>query len=778
MSYEASSIKILKGLEGVKKRPDMYIGDTSDGSGLHHMIYEVVDNAIDESLAGFCNNICVKVYKDNSVSIEDNGRGIPTDIHPEEKISAAEVIMTQLHAGGKFDQNSYKVSGGLHGVGISVVNALSEYLEVTIYKNKEKHYMKFIEGIRENPLKFIDKTSKRGSHIKFKPSLKIFSHDNFNASILLKRFQELAFLNPQISILFIDERSDLKENFHYGGGLNSFIKHVCKSKNILSDVLYISGEDNFDSSEISLCWTSSYKEEILCFTNMVPQRDGGSHLSGFKIALTKAINNYLEKEEKKSKITLTGEDIREGIVAIISVKTSSPKFASQTKDKLVSNEVKNLIEKTVFQNVQKWMEENPEQSQKIVKKMCEAAAAREAARKAKEISRKTNSLETFSLPGKLSDCGSKNPDEKELFIVEGNSAGGSAKSCRNRNYQAVLPLRGKIINVERANFEKILGYEGIRHIISALGTGVGDSFNIDKIRYKKVIIMTDADVDGSHIRVLLLTFFYRYMPSIIEKGYLYIAQPPLYGLKKGRKTAYLKDDKELNEHIIKSASKEYNMYLGEKKLEIRESKKLLQNILTFVKVCDVWGSTLNTPYLLENLLLSEAFTYTSKTLDIEKLLNRLNSEQQSPIYNKEKNNTIYKIHKNIKSKYILSENILKHKEDIFIWNSTLVKYFLSGISIEIKDQKIPFTSPSALLSELSQEIFKGVYIQRYKGIGEMPVKDLAETTFEPKNRNLLKVNVSSEEEINQTFNILMGESVEPRRVFIQDNALKTKNLDI
>ncbi len=785
-NYTADSIDVLEGLEAVRKRPSMYIGSTGI-EGLHHLVYEVVDNSIDEALAGYCNYIKVTINIDNSVVIEDNGRGIPVDIHSTEKIPGVELALTKLHAGGKFDKSTYKISGGLHGVGISVVNALSEFLEVEIRRNGNIYFQRYERGKKVTELKIIGQTSKTGTKIYFRPDEEIFTTINFSFEILSKRLRELAFLNPKIKIEIVDEREDNKKHtFEYDGGLISFVEYLNKNKNPLhKSPIYINGEKNGIITEIALQYTTDYKETLISFVNNINTKEGGSHVSGFRTALTRSINNYISNNDtyKNLKINFSGDDIREGLTTVISVKHPDPQFEGQTKTKLGNSEVKSIVDSIVYEKLNIFFEEHPDIAKNIIAKIIDAARAREAARKARELTRRKSALDSGLLPGKLADCQEKDPEVSELFIVEGDSAGGSAKQGRDRQNQAILPLKGKILNIEKTNFEKILSNEEIKTIITALGTSVGkDEFNIEKIRYKKIIIMTDADVDGSHIRTLLLTFFYRIMPEVIENGYLYIAQPPLYKLSKGKIEKYFLSDKELNLFILQNIGD--NIYLKQPEIKGENFKKITEylykqkfymdkiKVLNFdekiisllykFKVNDIeFFKDFNKVELLKNELIKNGYEIVSMPKDME-------FSTYEIIVKKDKN--LIKI-----SHYILKnvsyQKVLQLNEQLEILNSP--PYILN-----FKNEDYTLNNKEELLEKILEIASQGWNIQRYKGLGEMNPEQLWETTMNPSTRTLLQVTVQDSIEADEIFSILMGEKVEPRRNFIQKNALYVKNLDI
>ena len=775
--YNADSIKILRGLDAVKKRPGMYIGDTDDGTGLHHLIFEVVDNSIDEVLAGYANEVEVQLLENDFCLVKDNGRGIPVDIHPEENISAAEVIMTQLHSGGKFDENSYKISGGLHGVGVSVVNALSEFLELKIWRNNKEYNILFKNGVAEDRLQEDSNINieKTGTQIIFKPSKDIFKETFFNYQVILNRLRELAFLNAGVKIKLKDLRkNELSENeLYYEGGIKQYIDYLINDKKALNKKIYVREVIEKITVEVCFIWSSDYKENIICFTNNIPQKDGGTHLIGFKNALTKQILNYIEKN-KKEKIDIIGEDCREGLTAIISIKLPDPKFSSQTKEKLVSSEIRTVIENVLGKKISNWLEENPSDVKIVVNKIIEAAQAREAAKKARELTRRKNSLELSSLPGKLADCQEKDPKKSELIIVEGDSAGGSAKQGRNREFQAILPLRGKILNIEKAKFEKILSSQEICTLISALGTGIGkDEFNIDKIRYHKIIIMTDADVDGSHIRTLLLTFFFRQMPELIEKGYLYIAQPPLYKIKIQKKEKYILDELELKKYLVNLAVKKIN-------IESKKNKEeMIEKIILFINRLNNINMKIDKK-IIENILI---YNFLKEEGSIFLLIKKLNKEDINVKWTYIEGNEFFSLisnKRNIINKHIVNKNIIENEEILNIQNTfkDILDIFKEEFYLDYKKNKYLVNTPSELLNFLEVVGKKEITsIQRYKGLGEMNPEQLWETTLDKKIRNLIKVNVLSQMTADDTFSKLMGEDVEDRKEFILKNSLNVINLD-
>ena len=798
--YSADSIKVLKGLDAVRKRPGMYIGDTDDGSGLHHMIYEVLDNAIDEALAGYCDKTEIILNADGSATIRDNGRGIPVDIHKEEGISAAEVIMTELHSGGKFDNNSYKVSGGLHGVGVSVVNALSTWLRLRIWRNGKEHIATFANGNVTEHLKVVaDAPGKHGTEVTFLPSPETFTQTEFNFDTLERAIREKAFLNSGVYLKLIDNRgAEPREvDFHYEGGLKAFVAHINKSKAPLHDeIIYLEGEDNDIQVEVALQWTNAYNESSLCFTNNIPQKDGGTHVAGFRGALTRTINNYIMENGllKKEKVTLTGDDMREGLTCVLSVKVPDPKFSSQTKDKLVSSEVRPVVESVVGDKLKEWLDEHPAEARIIVGKIIEAATAREAARKARELTRRKGVLDVASLPGKLADCSEKDPALSEIFIVEGDSAGGSAKQGRDRKTQAIMPLRGKILNVERARFDKMLNSAEIGTIITALGTGIGrDDFNPDKCRYHKIIIMADADVDGSHIRTLLLTFFYRQMPELFERGYIYIAQPPLYKVKKGNSVLYIKNEREMENYLNRSGCDDATLIkadgeqlAGEDLVAMVEQNRKAHSLMV--------NLSKNIPEkIIEQMAISGLFSASLRAdaeamkIQLDGFVNRLNSLE--PEYERGWTASLTETHeiqlertlRGVTEKYVAELKILESQEAQMLdeMRTFLNENFSAPCTLVSKqgiEKKI--YGPVSLIDAIVAAGKRGITINRYKGLGEMNPEQLWETTLDPEARSLLQVKINQMEEANETFSTLMGDVVEPRKEFIQDNALNVVNLDI
>jgi DNA gyrase subunit B len=803
--YGAESIKVLKGLDAVRKRPGMYIGDTDDGSGLHHMVYEVVDNSIDEALAGHCDAILVTLNPDGSVTVTDNGRGIPTDMHKGEGMSAAEVIMTQLHAGGKFDQNSYKVSGGLHGVGVSVVNALSEWLDLTIWRGGKAHFVRFREGVPEAPLKVTGEAPvengkpRTGTEITFLPSDKIFTQTEFDYSTLEHRLRELAFLNSGIRITLRDLRhvEPKEQMMHYDGGLEAFVRYIDRNKTpLISSPIAVRAERDGITVEAALWWNDGYHESTLCFTNTIPQRDGGTHLAGLRGALTRTVNAYATESglAKKERVALTGEDAREGLTCVLSVKVPDPKFSSQTKDKLVSSEVRPVVESVMNDALSQWFEENPSEARAIVSKVVEAAAAREAARKARELTRRKGALDVASLPGKLADCQERDPAKSELFIVEGDSAGGSAKQARNRANQAVLPLRGKILNVERARFDKMLSSNEIGTMITALGTGIGrDDFDIAKLRYHKIIIMTDADVDGAHIRTLLLTFFYRQMPELIERGHLFIAQPPLFKITRGKSERYLKDEAELIDYLIDEGLSEaaFTTHTGET-LTGQDLARVVHSARRVKNIID--GLPVKYPrFVVEQAAIAgaldpEAASDAKKAGEmaarIAERLNRMALETEQTWQGEALPDGGLRFEREVrgvKEVCLIDAPLVSSTEarKLNAMAPALKETFGRAGTLRLKGGvEHTIRSATELFVAVTAAGQKGIAMQRYKGLGEMNPGQLWETTLDPNARSLLQVKVAHVDEADEMFTKLMGDVVEPRRAFIQDNALNVANLDV
>ncbi len=786
-SYDSSNIKVLKGLEAVKKRPGMYIGDTDDGTGLHHMVFEVVDNSIDEALAGYCNKIDVIIHEDDEVSIRDNGRGIPVDHHKEEGISAAEVIMTKLHAGGKFDDNSYKVSGGLHGVGVSVVNALSENLDLTIWRDGKIWQQTYQNGNPKNKIKASGSTKEQGTEIKVKPSKNIFGDSiSFDYDILRKKLRELSYLNSGIEIFLKDERNSKAETFKSDGGLVEFVEFKNKNKTPLNKTFrFIQEQADGISIEVALQWNDSYQENIQCFTNNIPQKDGGSHLIGFRTALTRTMNNYIEKENlaKNESVQTSGEDVREGLTAIISAKLPDPKFSSQTKDKLVSSEIQPVVEKETYKHLTDYLLENPSDAKSIASKIIDAARAREAARKAREMTRRKGVLDGLGLPGKLSDCQEKDPSISELYLVEGESAGGSAKQGRNRQNQAILPLKGKILNVEKARIDKVLGSDEIVTLITALGCGIKDEFDLDKLRYHSIIVMTDADVDGSHIRTLLLTFFYRQMPELVEAGHIFIAQPPLYKVSKGKKDVYLKDDSALTDFLLDRISENYTLSLTKtSSMKSTEFSELLKSYKNFEELTSIPDLNISFDFLM-TLLKVKPFPKGSSEKELKSWVSSFNKISET------NNLSVDEKLKNIICTRTNFGNSLVDLIPISFFKSKNYKLVLTyqekskkvkpGTSSIVKNDNQEIIDDLFLtLRSLMEDVRKSLNIQRYKGLGEMNPDQLWETTMNPVGRRLVQVKIDDADEASDLFEQLMGDNVENRREFIEANVNLVGNIDI